>query len=181
MKLKQRTKPFILYLPGFNGDIGSVFTVNKLYWEPFVIFNHLPSEIQSVSVNHPSDTVSSFRITAVKGKFFMNGETSSDSLLVNRYISYFTFIPFDEWAVTMTAEETRKIEMELPLYIIKLDLVNGERKTLTLWAKNDVRGDTIRVDSNRLFGKLHDRDQLFIVRYFDVDPILKRKSYFTRH
>ena len=33
-------------------------------------------------------------------------------------------------------------------------------------------------DSDRLWGKTDNSDELFIMRYFDVDPILKRRSYF---
>ncbi len=45
MKIKERSKPFIVYLPGYETNIGSLFTVNELYWKPFTIFKPLPSEI----------------------------------------------------------------------------------------------------------------------------------------
>jgi hypothetical protein len=184
MKIRPGSKPFILYLPGFNGDIGSVFTVNKLYWEPYVIFNYLPSEILSVSVEHPSDSLSSFRITADNGSFSLEDgvpRSEWDSVLVNRYISYFTYIPFDEWVFEMSEQETSIIENAKPLYIIRVDLKNGDNRILTLWEKTISKSDSLISDSNRLYGKIKGRDQLFIVRYFDIDPILKKKSYFNRH
>jgi hypothetical protein len=33
-------------------------------------------------------------------------------------------------------------------------------------------------DSDRLIGKMEERDELFIMRYFDIDPLLKKRSYF---
>jgi hypothetical protein len=33
-------------------------------------------------------------------------------------------------------------------------------------------------DSDRLFGKTQNNDELFIIRYFDIDPLLKKRSYF---
>ncbi len=47
MKIKEKSKPFIVYVPGYEGDIGSGFTMNELFWLPYTIFNLLPSEISS--------------------------------------------------------------------------------------------------------------------------------------
>jgi hypothetical protein len=34
------------------------------------------------------------------------------------------------------------------------------------------------VDSDRLLGKTDEKDQLFIIRYFDIDPLIKKRDYF---
>ena len=47
MKMKESSKPFIVYVPGFEGDIGSGFTLNELFWQPYTVFDYLPSEISS--------------------------------------------------------------------------------------------------------------------------------------
>ena len=46
MKIRERSKPFIVYVPGYDGDIGSAFTLNELFWQPYTVFNLLPSEIR---------------------------------------------------------------------------------------------------------------------------------------
>ena len=60
MKIKRGSKPFIVYVPGYEGDIGSGFTLNKLFWQPYTIFNLLPSEIASIEFENLSDTSLSF-------------------------------------------------------------------------------------------------------------------------
>jgi len=45
-----------------------------------------------------------------------------------------------------------------------------------LWEKSDSSAGT--TDSDRLYGKLNTMDDLFIIRYFDIDPLLKKRSYF---
>ena len=45
MKIREGSKPFIVYVPGYEGDIGSAFTLNELFWQPYTVFNLLPSEI----------------------------------------------------------------------------------------------------------------------------------------
>ena len=35
-------------------------------------------------------------------------------------------------------------------------------------------------DSDRLYGKTKSVNEFFIIRYFDIDPLLKKSSYFLR-
>ena len=51
------------------------------------------------------------------------------------------------------------------------------RKTvLTLWPIPGEKGS----DSDRVYGKTDERDDLFIMRYFDIDPLIKKREYFFR-
>ena len=34
------------------------------------------------------------------------------------------------------------------------------------------------LDTDRLLGKTDERDELFILRYFDIDPLIKKRDYF---
>ena len=61
MKLRERSKPFIVYVPGNEVEIGSAFTLNELFWRPYTVFNLLPSEIYSVTLENIADTASSFQ------------------------------------------------------------------------------------------------------------------------
>ena len=62
MKLRESSKPFIVFVPGNEVEIGSAFTLNELFWQPYTVFNLLPSEIYSVALENMADTASSFRI-----------------------------------------------------------------------------------------------------------------------
>ena len=33
-------------------------------------------------------------------------------------------------------------------------------------------------DSDRLLGKTQNSNEFFVMRYFDIDPLLKKRSYF---
>ncbi len=179
MKLKAASRPYIMHLPGFNGNIGSVFTVNELYWRPYTIFNLLPSEITSVTVENNIYPNASFSIKNDNGRVDLKTEAEQpfvfDSAAVRRYLSYFTFIPFEQWAQDLTPQEQEIIRGEDPAIVIKAVLTNGRSRELLLWNRTDSVGV---VDTDRLWGKTGDNDNLFIVRYFDIDPLLKRLSYF---
>jgi hypothetical protein len=181
MKMRESSKPFIVYVPGFEGDIGSAFTLNELFWQPYLVFSLLPSEIASVQLENFSDPSSSFeifnrnhnyRITDMKQELY-----GWDTTLVTRYLSYFARIPFEAWLLETKEEEMQK-QAQKPLYRITVKDTDSVETTLTLWERVKDENGTVTTDIDRLYGKTGERDDLFIIRYFDVDPILKRKSYF---
>jgi hypothetical protein len=182
MKLKDRAKPFIVAIPGYEINIGAAFVLNDLYWKPFTLFNLLPSEIESVRFENFSDTLSSFSISARNHHYVVSDLKSElkgyDSSLVKRYLTYFTWIPFETWAFDMTEEEKESVESGDPLYRITVTDRAGKITVLTLWEKELTENGDKVPDSDRLWGRTDGNDEFFIMRYFDVDPILKKRSYF---
>lgn len=178
MKIRERSKPFIVHVPGYEGDIGSGFTLNELYWQPFTVYNLLPSEIESISFVNFSDTSASFKITRTDNQFALSGNgnlTGWDPALVTRYISYFAWVPFESWALGMEKSAQEEIRTRTPMYTITVITSTGKKMELTLWEMSD--GKTGK-DSDRLLGKTNEREELFILRYFDIDPLIKKRSYF---
>jgi hypothetical protein len=109
----------------------------------------------------------------------MNGDhLRPDSSLVIRYISYFARVPFESWAFDTGDAERKSIEGRQPLYRISVITTTGKKQVLTLWTILTGETEQKEIDSNRLIGKTDDRDQLFILRYFDIDPLIKKRSYF---
>jgi len=182
MKLREGSKPFIVYVPGNEVEIGSAFTLNELFWRPYTVFNLLPSEIYSVTLENIADTASSFRIINDNRKLSLSGLSGGlagwDTSRVMRYITYFTQIPFESWALSLSAGEKEKIMMEVPLYRITVLSSAGERKILTLWERSVSDEGANKKDTDRLWGKTDGNDELFILRYTDIDPLLKKRSYF---
>lgn len=180
MKMREGSKPFIVYVPGNEGDIGSAFTLNELFWKPYTVFNFLPSEITSVSFENFADTASSFTLLTKNHKYILKGGNKNlagwDTALVARYLTYFVRVPFESWALDMSKEEQRAVEAGRSLYKITVNTQEGKKIALTLWERMSENSKT--PDSDRLLGKTEERDELFIMRYFDVDPILKKRSYF---
>ena len=179
MKKKPRTLPFIVYMSGYEGDIGSQFNTNDYYWQPYNIFNLLPSEISSVTLENYSEPSSSFTIKMSEGMFTLVDSVKCsagwDTARVKRYISYFTWVPFED-RVTDDIEDM--VIEDDPFFRIKVSKTNGGETVMTLWERYDP--DTGDKDSDRLWGKTNERDEILILRYFDIDPILKKVSYFCR-
>jgi hypothetical protein len=100
-----------------------------------------------------------------------------DSVKVKRYISYFTSVSFESWAFNMPDNERHAIESSTPLYRLNVKSKDGGVVTLTIWERlsDPVKGEK---DTDRVWAEKNDGKGIFIVRYFDLDPILKKKSYF---
>jgi len=182
MKLTEGSKPYIVHVPGNESEIGSAFTLNELFWRPYTVFNMLPSEIYSVKFENISDTASSFSIKNENRKLSLyslsGGFSGWDTSRVIRYITYFTHIPFESWAFDLPAGEKEKIIRGVPIYRITVISSGGERKALTLWERSVFEEGADKKDTDRLWGKKDDDDELFILRYTDIDPLLKKRSYF---
>jgi hypothetical protein len=183
MKLKASSKPFIVYMPGYEDNIGSHFVVNDLFWRPFTVFKLLPSEIGSVEIRNFADSSSSFKIENNKGIFMLKDASRGiqDSVRIKRYISYFVNVPFESWAFDLSADEKSKIEASPPMYAIAIKTTIGGDMKLTIWERSlypDVSGLRAK-DTDRVWGKMEDGNGIFVMRYFDVDPILKKKSWFV--
>lgn len=182
MKIRERSKPFIVCVPGYESDIGSAFTLNELFWQPYTVFNLLPSEIESVNLENNVDPSASFKITAQNHHFVLTSgglEISGwDSTLVTRYLSYFAWIPFEKWAPEMSVEEKKLVGASQPLYRITVTTSAGKMLILTLWEKVLQEEGSVTKDSDRLLGRTQASDEFFVMRYFDIDPLLKKKSYF---
>ena len=182
MKKKERTKPFIVCVPGYEGDIGSQFIAGELFWQPYNVFNLLPSEILSVTLENISEPESSFTVTGSNGTYTLSDSqdclSGLDTSRVKRYISYFIWVPFENWAFDISDDRKEEIRSQDPLFRIKVRKTSGEEVILTLWERYNA--DNGEKDSDRLWGKTGARDEFFVVKYFDIDPLLKKRSYFCK-
>ncbi|HOK26946.1 MAG TPA: hypothetical protein PLX87_10520 [Bacteroidales bacterium] len=184
MKMRASSKPYIMFVPGYETDIGSYFTADPLFWQPFIIFNFMPSEIEEVVLQNYSDTSASFRIIHNNKNISLltaGGIPAAccDTTKVRRYISYFTYIPFERWATELTGEKKEEIKSLVPLFRINLKTKEGQNVSLTIWQKSMTSDEGKEVvDNDRVWGKTGDIDEIFVMRYFDIDPVLKKISYF---
>lgn len=178
MKVRESAKPYIVSIPGYEGDIGTDFKADELYWRPFTIFNLRPSDISAISLENLSDTALSFRITRDRDNFLLSGDGRAlsgwDTTRVRRYVSYFTWVPFESLAGDMASEEMNSIESQKPAYRLTVVSSDGVETSLKMWQRY-IDGT---LDNDRLWARKNGIDELLVIRYFDVDPLLKSITYF---
>jgi hypothetical protein len=176
---KNGSKAVLFYLPGYDLDPGSVFIADEKFWRPFTIFKIMPSEIKEVTVNYPAENSKSFCIVNHSGQVSIKEVPSFDTVSVKRYLSYYVNVPFESINTSLTADEERKIIEGTPYVIISVTTSDGVVHLLKGWKRSYNYYDHAEVDTDRLWGQL-DNGNLFVMRYFDVDPLLKKRSYFQQ-
>ena len=128
------------------------------------------------------DSASSFIIISNKKEFtltfFKKDISGWDTSKVKRYLTYFTAIPFETWAFDLPENEKKSIESGPPIYRISVKQSTGEEIILTVWEKWNTAGGFKKADTDRVWAKTNLRDEIFIMRYFDLDPVLKKRTYF---
>lgn len=178
MKTTLRAKPFIVWVPGYDSNIGSAFTLNENYWRPYTIFNLLPSDIQAITLENNADSTSSFKlvnnIATGQQTVFPSMSVSDDSLKINRYLSYYSMVPFESWALDLSQTRVEEITGRAPLFNLTVNRRTGENINITFWP---LEREGV-IDTDRLWARIDDNKNLVVVRYFDIDPIIKRRSYF---
>ena len=181
-KRRDLGKPFILYIPGYEGSIGFNFTLNELFWRPFNIFSLNQGQIASIEVFYPQQPDESFIIhnpfAATLPPDLKQGIEGYDTAMVRRYLSYFMWVPFEDWAYGLSADEVNEIVEGEPEVRISVVTSDGRTEALTLWQRNTGTGGEFVPDYDRVWGRKNDDPHLFVVRYFDIDPLLRKKRYF---
>jgi hypothetical protein len=182
MKLRESSKPFIVFVPGNEVEIGSAFSMNELFWQPYTVFNLLPSDIYSVALENLTDTSSSFLIKNENNRFQLYGNarelTGWDTSRLIRYVSYFAHVPFESWALNLSDDGKKNIEKEEPVYKVTVVTSEGEKKVVKLWQRSVDGNDVTKLDTDRLWAKTEGSAEIFVIRYIDIDPLLKKRSYF---
>lgn len=176
MKIKANSKPFIVNVPGYETNIGYAFTLNENYWRPYTLFSMLPSDIAEIHFDNIADPEYSFVITN-DGKYNLTNDgkeiTGWDTARLERYMTYFSMIPFESWNLDMNEQERSEISTE-PMLKISITSKNGTTTSVKFWQKTE-NGIP---DTDRLWAQIDDNDNYVVAKYYDIDPILKRNSYF---
>lgn len=177
LKKNSRSKPYLVYLPGYEFDPGMVFTAEADYWRPFTIFEIMPSEIKEVRMDYNENAFNSFSIISEKNLVFLSGSSSFDSIAVRRYLSYFVNVPFERLPTGLELNDMKNQTTGSPYFTLTVSTLTNTTHTLRGWRRKTIADGVSITDTDRLWGRLDD-GKLFVIRYLDIDPLLKKRSYF---
>ncbi|MFN8241686.1 MAG: hypothetical protein U0X39_13165 [Bacteroidales bacterium] len=183
MKMRPSSKPYIMSATGIDGDIGALFSTDKKFWEPYSVFRLLPGEIRSIEVIYPADSSSSFMLERSGDVFVLQGQNrriiSADSARVRRYVSYFSAVPLESWSHLTSVIDSTTGKVSEPFCEIAVTTNEQLSTRLTIWEKMASRDGITTIDRDRVYARKDTVSRLFVMRYFDLDPLLKKKSYFV--
>lgn len=183
---REGANSYVLYIPGFNKPIGSLFVTEEKFWKPYIIFNYPPGMIKAVKMDYPDSPEKSFRILKTgnnRYKLLRNAKEVPvfDTLAIERYLSYFRNIRFIRWELGIDSAETDSVISTTPEFILTVTDITGENNTIKIYSKLVSivdKGDMLTVSQNEVFVKQNDEKELKVARYFDLDPVIKEIKYF---
>jgi hypothetical protein len=182
VRRKAGSKPFIAHIPGYDLNPGSHFITDARFWIPYNIFSLDPADIDTVRFTSGGREIPDLLIASGQRGYdlFIGGERPerADTTAIRRYLAYFTFVPFENWAYELNDEQKLEIIANEPAYVIGVTGKDGLRQKLVLWKRYIDENNGRDEDTDRLWGSLNGGADIFIARYFDIDPLLKSPDYF---
>ncbi len=182
MMRNKRSKPYFMHIPGYDTDPCLHFVTDERFWMPFIVFRIRPDEIDRVEFVNRSKPDSSFSIVQQGGrKTFFSPDYQNkraDSLTINRYLSYFSYVPFETWAFDLDSARKDSIVRSEPRHELMLIDRKGDSTQLLTWPRLDEGSGGHMIDTDRLWASINGGKDLFIIKYYDMDPLIKNPGYF---
>jgi len=185
MTEREKKEAYVCYLPGNKGNLGDWFNTTLSFWKPHLLLAFTPTDITMVELIPADHTDQSFRLTQKNpGSFVLTNPISGDTLekviveKASRYFSYFYRIPFLRYETGLDRSALDSLQKVPPLYIIKVSSHNQPDRKLRILPLLNPDGKT---DTNLALALINGEDYPVIIRYFDLDPVLKERNYFTEN
>ncbi|MBP3253199.1 MAG: DUF4340 domain-containing protein [Bacteroidales bacterium] len=183
--------PYVIYIPNFRGYLATRFTAKEDAWRTHNIFKYKQSEIESISIELPSDKSESFTlVNNGKGFSFVNanGQTvpAFDTTKVVALLSSFVEMNYERLARNITPTERDTIFTKDPSFVITVKDKKGKTEYLKTFVKladpNSIatdENDFYQIfDINRCYALTSKMADTLIMQFFTLDNVLKPASYF---
>ncbi|MBA3705331.1 MAG: DUF4340 domain-containing protein, partial [Bacteroidetes bacterium] len=118
-------KPFITYIPGFEGYLTTRYLTDEISWRDRTIFQYNPNDIKSIKMEVPFKPEYSYQINVkgnndyeckmLKGNKLLN---DMDTLSVKQYLSYFQHIIFESYELEMKQNQRDSVLKSKPINIL---------------------------------------------------------------
>ena len=190
MIMEGSNEPFIMGLPGYDGDLADLIEVDMNYWRDKTLFDYSGLDIESVKVTYPSDMKNSFYLS-YGGDAFRLQSLAKDEYIESfnttraaRYFSYFGNVRFHEVILDKTRLKD-SLEKATPYCIFEIVDENNNLTKLYTYRKKSEGGDDpfgqqSRFDLNLLYGRFERVEEILLIKYTEFDPLLKEIDYFRK-
>ncbi|KPL16678.1 MAG: hypothetical protein AMS23_04905 [Bacteroides sp. SM1_62] len=187
MMLKDADTPFRMGVRGFNPrDLAALYATDERYWRDNLLLHFLPAQIECISLQYNRDPARTFHLARnEEGEFEMSAGTvpgewfTPVTAKLNQYLGYFYGVRFDAYADLQKDMPLNYTHSDEPDYVLEVSSTRGTRTILRLFPvfARDTAGNK-KMDLNRLYAKVDDWDEMVVLKYLEIDPLLKEPGYF---
>lgn len=170
-----------LIAPGLSRNIRKFIETDPLFWRDKQLFNFSSDEISHIYFKDNVSEKNSFKIRKDKDNFMLydndNKQVNFDNKKLMRYLSYFGNLKFESLATELDSKNQDSVIIQTSIYVIEASSVSGLNTKLELFSKKDSTQADLK-DVNFVYGILNAEKHILLIRYFEIDPILKSIRYF---
>lgn len=188
--MKAVEKPFVTYIPGFEGFLTTRYFTDEKDWRDRTVFSYVPNTIKSVKLEIPDKPEFGYEVSQVANNRFQVKSLTADkviedldTLAVKQYLSYFQQINYESLQLAMKQQEVDSTLKTLPLNILTVTNDKGEKNTVKFFPRKpkkqvfDVDGKPLQFDPERMNALLNNGD-MAIVQYYIFGKIMPPVEYF---
>lgn len=186
-------KPFITYIPGFQGYLTTRYFTEEEGWRDRTMFQYDPNDIKSVKMEIPYDPKLGYEVT-VKGnndyeikQLGVNKLVENvDPLAVKQYLSYFRGLSFESFEVDINKKQIDSVIKSQPINIITVTDNKGKTNTVKFFARTpkqgavDATGKLLKYDAERMDALMDNGKDFVMVQYYMFGKVMPPSYYFQK-
>lgn len=192
--MKPSAKPFVTYIPGFEGFLTTRYFTQEKLWRDRTIMTYVPSDIKSVKLEVPDRPELGWQLD-VKGNndysITMLGDKKAvsniDPLTVKQYLSYFQQVDFESLDMAMTKKEVDSTLKSQPINILTVTDNKGKTNKISFFARKnkhedsiDEKGKPVKFDLDRMNALLANTNDFVMVQYYIFGKMMPPADYFQK-
>jgi hypothetical protein len=191
--MKAMERPFITYIPGFEGYLTTRYFTEERGWRDRTIFKYNPNDIKSVRMEVPYNKTYGYELT-VKGNNDYEIKMLSDNkivadvdpLAVKQYLSYFQILSFESFEVDLKQPQIDSVLKSQPINILTVTDKNGKQNKVKFYARTpkdeelDKDGKPIKFDQDRMDALLNNGVDFVMVQFFMFGKVMPSVDYFQK-
>ena len=191
--MKTAEKPFVTYIPGFEGYLTTRYFTEEEGWRDRTVFRYNPNDIKSVKMETPFSPEKGYELI-VKGNndYQVNSLVdnkpveNADMLAVKQYLSYFQTLSFESFEVDINQKQIDSVLKCQPINIITVTDNKGVTNKVKFFArapkKNaiDATGKLLQFDAERMDALMNNGKDFVMVQYYTFGKIMPPAEYFQK-
>ncbi len=163
MIMEDANQPFAMHMPGFEGNLRARFEKEPDNWRDKTVFETPYEQIQSVSIEYPTQKNASFKIERQGDQFELTpfyDITPSINKEVNEGLIDAYLMGFEVVYAEAFENQYRKkdeIRSQIPFATLTVKTTGGEEKTVTFWPKQeyDRAGNIIPIEEGYTYERYY--------------------------
>jgi hypothetical protein len=187
MMLEDSDTPFRMGVRGYSRqNLEALYSTDERYWRDNLVFHYLPDQIRQVSMINNLVPETTFHLARnEKGSFDMSvgvlpaGWFPPDEAKLRQYLGYFYHVRFDSYADLSQEAGKNYFHDDEPDFILEVESTKGIWTDLKLFPVYTIdTGGNKKMDLNMLVARIDDWDEMVVMKYIEIDPLLKDPQYF---